>query len=107
MSSKAITEKIDSTPAAPRWHVAREVAPSVMKDDLPVLPRIIGAAGLLLVVLGGVPLASRLGSSTRVFKVLSDVMPAGLGGVLAGFGGGRLLFYVTLGGAGPNCPCQP
>jgi ABC-type transport system involved in multi-copper enzyme maturation permease subunit len=98
MSSKGITEKIDSTPAAPRWHVAREVAPSVMKDDLPVLPRIIGAAGLLLVVLGGVPLASRLGSSTRVFKVLSDVMPAGLAAFLAVLGVGCLLYHAAMDG---------
>src|SRR5262249_33881184 len=96
MSSKAITEKKDSMTAAPRWHVAREVAPSVMKDDQPVVPRIIGGAGLLLVVLGGVPLASRLGSSTRVFKALSDVMPAGWAAFFAVLGVGCLLYHAAM-----------
>ena len=97
MSSKAITEKKDSL-APPRWHVAREVAPSVMRDDQPVLPRVIGAAGLLLVVIGGVPLASRMGASTRVFKALSDVMPAGLAALLAILGVGCLLYHAAMDG---------
>ena len=37
MSSKAITEKKEGQVPAPRWHVAREVAPSVMTAEQPLL----------------------------------------------------------------------
>jgi ABC-type transport system involved in multi-copper enzyme maturation permease subunit len=98
MSSKAITEKKDGTSAGPRWHVAREVAPSVMQADQPVIPRIIGGIGLLLIVVGGVPLASRLGGTTGNFKKISEVMPAGMAAFLAILGVGCLLYHAAMDG---------
>jgi ABC-type transport system involved in multi-copper enzyme maturation permease subunit len=98
MSSKAITEKKDTAPIGPRWHVAREVAPSVMQEDQPLVPRIIGAVGLLLIVVGGVPLASRLGGNTGMFKALAGVMGPTWAALLTVIGVGCLLFHAATDG---------
>jgi ABC-2 type transport system permease protein len=95
MSSNAITEKKETAPAAPRWHVARETAPSVMEADQPLLPRIIGALGLLCVTVGGVPLASRMGASRVFFRQLSEILPAWLAALLAVAGLGCLLYHAA------------
>ena len=95
MSSKAITEKKETTLSTPRWHVARETAPSLVEADRPLLPRVIGGIGLLLVVVGGVPLAARLGAQARFFDALSQIMPAWLAALFAIVGLGCLLYHAA------------
>lgn len=93
MSSKAITEKKEAPHPAPRWHVAREVAPSVVEAEQPLLPRLVGGIGLFLVVIGGVPLASRFGASRVFFRVLSELLPVWLSAPFAVVGLGCLLYH--------------
>src|SRR5262249_10025978 len=95
MSSKAITEKKESHIATPRWHVAREVAPSVMAADQPLLARIIGIVGLLCITIGGVPLAARMLADRAPFRTLSEIMPVWLATILAVGGLGCLLFHAA------------
>src|SRR5262245_20340475 len=95
MSSKAITEKKEPALAPPRWHVAREVAPSVTEAERPLLPRAVGALGLLLVTVGGVPLASRFGAARPFFRQLSEILPAWLAAMFAVLGLGCLLYHAA------------
>jgi ABC-type transport system involved in multi-copper enzyme maturation permease subunit len=95
MSSNAITEKKETPPTRPRWHVARETAPSVIEADRPLLPRVVGAVGLLLVTVGGVPLAARLGASRVFLRQLSEILPAWLAALLAVGGLGCLLYHAA------------
>jgi ABC-type transport system involved in multi-copper enzyme maturation permease subunit len=69
-----------------------------MQADQPLVPRIFGAAGLLLIVVGGVPLASRLGGATPAFKALSNVIPAGWAALFAVTGVGCLLYHAATDG---------
>jgi ABC-type transport system involved in multi-copper enzyme maturation permease subunit len=65
--SKAIKEPKDETPLAPGWQAPAEAAPSVVRPDEPFLPRAIGFAGLLALVIGAAALlASTLGWRARV-----------------------------------------
>ncbi|HMF11242.1 MAG TPA: ABC transporter permease [Gemmataceae bacterium] len=93
MSSKAITEKKEPARSTPRWHVAREVAPSIMEAEQPLLPRLIGGIGLFLIVIGGVPLASRFGASRVFFRVLSELLPVWISAPFAVIGLGCLLYH--------------
>src|SRR5437667_1079099 len=96
MSSKAITERKEPTLSTPRWHVARELAPSVMAADQPLLPRIIAVLGLLLVTVGGVPLAARLFVGWgHFFRILSEILPAWLSAMFVILGIGCLLFHAA------------
>ena len=52
MTSKAITEKPDNQPPRGDWRPARELAPSVMRDDEPKIARMVGLWGLMISVLG-------------------------------------------------------
>jgi ABC-type transport system involved in multi-copper enzyme maturation permease subunit len=93
MSSKAITEKKEAPLPVPRWHVAREVAPSLIEAEQPLLPRLVGGIGLFLIVIGGVPLASRFGASRAFFRVLSELLPVWLTVPFAVIGLGCLLYH--------------
>jgi ABC-type transport system involved in multi-copper enzyme maturation permease subunit len=95
MSSKAITEKREPMLSPPRWHVAREVAPSVMEADQPIIPRVIGAIGLLFVTVGAVPLAARLGASKPFLGTLAEILPGWVAILMVVLGLGGLLYHAA------------
>lgn len=88
MSSKAITEKREQA-SSRRWHVAREVAPSVMQADLPILPRLAGAVGLALIVLGGVSWVATSGFGRAV------LIPVWLAMMMVACGIGLVLMHAA------------
>src|SRR6516225_7696428 len=54
MSSRAITERKDAKGRIKRWKAPVETAPSVMGEELPLWPRIMGGLGVTLVLFGAV-----------------------------------------------------
>lgn len=65
MSSKAITEKPESSPPQGDWQPTRETAPSLTRVDEPSFGRIIGFIGLMLLALGGTALLLHAANWTR------------------------------------------
>jgi ABC-type transport system involved in multi-copper enzyme maturation permease subunit len=53
MSKQAVHDKVPDRRPAADWKLPEETAPSLVKPDEPLLPRLIGFVGLLLVTIGG------------------------------------------------------
>jgi ABC-type transport system involved in multi-copper enzyme maturation permease subunit len=76
-------------PPPPRWHVARETAPSIMQADEPLVPRLAGAFGLAFIVLGGVSWVAISGFGRSVFLPLWVAM------MMVVFGIGLVLMHAA------------
>jgi len=93
MSSKAIVDNKDQTPPPGKWRVAPEQAPSVMGEAGPLFARIMGAIGLLLVLVGSlILLISNYGPKTTLAAYLGTGW-ATFAGVL---GIGLMLYHAAL-----------
>ncbi|MBL8798726.1 MAG: ABC transporter permease [Planctomycetia bacterium] len=86
MSSEAITEKRDP---ADRWQTPQEVAPSVMRQDVPTVARVIGVAALVFGFAPGLLaiVFDKTGTGARI--------PVGLGLVMALFGLAGMLYHAA------------
>ncbi|MBY0525872.1 MAG: ABC transporter permease [Gemmataceae bacterium] len=84
MSSKAITETPDPEAPAGGWKTAREIAPSIMREDEPTVARWIGGIGLTCLLVGGAALAlKQMNVNTRIGPFLGSLFfIAGLVGLL-------------------------
>jgi hypothetical protein len=60
MSGKTVTERQEEQPRPAGWGGAREVAPSVLREDEPNLARVAGMIGAALVIFGGMALIFNL-----------------------------------------------
>jgi ABC-type transport system involved in multi-copper enzyme maturation permease subunit len=84
--SKAVMENEEYQPPADSWHVARETAPSLVREEEPTFARWLGLVGLLTFTLGTATIvASAGGIATRVNPVY--------GSFLSIFGLACLLFH--------------
>src|SRR5436305_87991 len=89
MSSKAITDKKPDRDAQPnRWQPAREVAPSLLREDEPRTARIVGLIGICSLVLGATALLF------FAYGRVSRIGP-GLGSLFAVVGMASLLFHAA------------
>jgi ABC-type transport system involved in multi-copper enzyme maturation permease subunit len=85
MSSKAITDRPEDHPLpGDDWRAAREVAPSVLREDEPTVARTLGLVAAFLVILGGMALAFNLsGKLVRVSSAWATfILTLGLCGLL-------------------------
>jgi ABC-type transport system involved in multi-copper enzyme maturation permease subunit len=88
MSSKLITEAPESQSAPNGWRIARETAPSFLREDEPQVARWIGLVGLMLVTLGSMAVFA------SAANIASRINPA-LGGLFLIVGVACLLFHAA------------
>ncbi|MFL5243253.1 MAG: ABC transporter permease [Gemmataceae bacterium] len=92
MSTRAVIEKKDQTPAPGRWTVAPEQAPSVMGEPAPMFARVLGMIGLLLVMAGSlILLINNYGSKSTLAAYLGP----GWGTFIGVFGIGLMLYHAV------------
>jgi ABC-type transport system involved in multi-copper enzyme maturation permease subunit len=84
MPSESITERIDEAGPQGGWRSTRETAPSLVVERQPVVARIFGLAGLMLVVLGTLALViNAAGQASRLPPTLASLfLILGIAGML-------------------------
>jgi ABC-type transport system involved in multi-copper enzyme maturation permease subunit len=84
MPTDSITERIDQGSSPGGWRPGRETAPSLVVENQPVIARIAGLAGLMLVVLGTLALViNAAGQASRLPPTLASLfLILGIAGML-------------------------
>jgi ABC-type transport system involved in multi-copper enzyme maturation permease subunit len=95
MSSRAITERKDARRLAKRLRLPTEMAPSIVAEEQPLLPRILGGLGIALLVFAAVAIIALSKNKVLVLPMLSFEIGYGWAGFFGVIGLGLMLYHAA------------
>jgi ABC-type transport system involved in multi-copper enzyme maturation permease subunit len=95
MSSRAITERKDARRLAKRLRLPTEMAPSIVAEEQPLLPRIFGGLGIALLVFAAVAIIALSSKKVLVIPMLGWELGYGWSGFIGVLGLGLMLYHAS------------